>query len=128
MSLTGTPPRRSGSSRMRWMWLLALALGACSKGPEADLPSIGEARSLGGEWALVNEQAAQGHVTHVYADAMRKQVREQLQSVLASLTQPQSAYGNEVRALVAEPGNAEPDALRAHVATLKQIEDQLESA
>ncbi|MEP6983117.1 MAG: hypothetical protein ABI853_05675 [Sphingomicrobium sp.] len=113
---------------MRWMLLLALALAACSKGPEADLPSIGEARSLGAEWALVNEQAAKGHVTHVYADAMRKQLRKQLETNLASLKQPQSNYGEEIRALMALPDTVAPDAVRAHVETLKQIEDQLESA
>jgi hypothetical protein len=113
---------------MRWIVLLILALGACSKGPEADLPSIGEARSLGAEWALVNEQAAKGHVTDVYAEAMRKQLREQLETSLASLKQPHSRYGEEIRALMALPDAAAPDALRAHVETLKQIEDQLESA
>jgi hypothetical protein len=105
-----------------------LLLAACSKGPEADLPSIGEARSLGAEWALVNEEAASGHVTSTYADTMRKQLREQLQSDLGSLTDPHSRYAGEIRAILALPADAPPDVLRTHARALKQIEDQLESA
>ena len=45
---------------MRWLLLFALTLAACSKGPEADLPSIGEARSLAAEWALVNDAGEPG--------------------------------------------------------------------
>jgi hypothetical protein len=110
------------------MWLLALALAACSKGPEADLPAIGEARSLGAEWALVNEQLANGHVTATYATTMRKRLREQLQTDLAALSQPDSRYADEIRALLAEPDEASAVELRAHAAALKQIEDSLESA
>ena len=70
---------------MRWILVLTIPLAACSKGPAADLPSIGEARSLGAEWALVNEQAAQDHLTPTYVETMRKQLRRQLQSGLASM-------------------------------------------
>jgi hypothetical protein len=48
----------------RWL-LLLLLLGGCSKGPQADLPAISAARSLAAEWALVNEQASEGHLTGV---------------------------------------------------------------
>jgi hypothetical protein len=47
---------------MRRVWFL-VALAACSKGPEADLQYIKQARSAGAEWALVNEQASAGRVT-----------------------------------------------------------------
>jgi hypothetical protein len=113
---------------MRWILLLALLPAACSKGPEADLASIGEARSLGAEWALVNEQAAKGHLTAIYAKTMRKALRQQLQTTSSSLTEPDSAYGKEIRALLAQPDDSAPAELRGHAAKLKSIEDQLESA
>ena len=49
----------------RRLLLLLLLTAGCSKGPQADLPYISEARSLAAEWALVNEQAAQGKLTAV---------------------------------------------------------------
>jgi len=113
---------------MRCLLLTALLVAACSKGPDADLPAIGEARSLAAEWALVNEQAAAGHVTPTYARTMRAKLREQLQTSLGSLTQPKSEYGNEVRSLLAASGDASPEQLRSHTRALKRIEDSLESA
>jgi hypothetical protein len=113
---------------MRLILLLVLALAACSKGPQADLPSISEARSLGAEWALVNEQAAQRKLSDTYTRTMRKQLREQLQTTATSLTMPDSRYGQEIRTLLAQPDDAAPETLRIHVAALKQIEDGLESA
>ena len=112
----------------RLLLLPCLLISACSKGPEADLPSIGEARSLGAEWALVNEQAAEGKLTPTYARTMRKQLREQLQGAAKSLTQPGSRYGHEIDALLTLPDDAAPQQLSAHAAALKQIEDNLESA
>lgn len=105
-----------------------LLLASCSKGPDADLPSIGEARSLTAEWALVNEQASAGKLTATYTDTMRRQLREKLQSTAKSLKQPDSHYGQEVRAVLAQPDDAQPTELRAHADALKQIEDSLESA
>jgi hypothetical protein len=113
---------------MRWLLLFALTLSACSKGPDADLPAIGSARSLGAEWALVNEQAAKGHLTAAYVQSMRKQLRQQLQTEVSSLTQPDSGYGEEMHALLAEPDAAAPGELRGHADKLKQFEDSLESA
>jgi hypothetical protein len=113
---------------MRRVLLFCLLIAACSKGPQADLPSIGEARSLGAEWALVNEQAASGRLTPTYTKTMRKELREQLQTTAKSLTEPDSRYGREIQALLAQPDDAPPAVLRAHAAALKQIEDGLESA
>jgi hypothetical protein len=113
---------------LRWPLLFALLLASCSKGPEADLPYISEARSLAAEWALINEQASLGHLTKAYAQTMRESVREQLQTNAKSLTQPESAYGQEVAGLLHEPDEASPAQLRAHAGKLKQIEDSLESA
>jgi hypothetical protein len=110
------------------MLLVGLALASCSKGPEADLPSIGEARSLAAEWALVNDQAARGKLTTTYTTTMRKRLREQLQTTSKSLTQPDSSYGREIQALLTEPDAAIPAELLSHARALKQIEDSLESA
>jgi hypothetical protein len=103
-------------------------LASCSKGPEEDLQYISQARSLGAEWALVNEQAAKGNLTRAFVSTMRQSVREQLQTTASSLTEPNSPYGNEIRTLISEPDDAPPAELRAHAAKLKQIEDHLESA
>ena len=108
--------------------LLALLIAACSKGPEADLSSIGEARSLAAEWALVNEQAAQGKLTVVYVRTMHQRLRQQLQTSSSSLTEPNSAYGAEIEALLHTADDASAAELRAHSGKLKQIEDSLESA
>ena len=113
---------------LRWSLLLILFVAGCSKGPEADLPSIGEARSLASEWALVNEQARRRQLTATYIRTMRESARKQLQTTAKSLTQPQSAYGQEIAALLREADGASPRVLRAHAASLKRIEDELESA
>ena len=112
---------------MRWSWMLALLLWGCSQGSDKDLPSIVAARSLGAEWALVNEQSLDGHLSATYVDAMHKELRQQLQSSRNSLTRPKSDYGREIDLLLQHPDNASPQALRVHVAKLKQIENKLES-
>jgi hypothetical protein len=108
--------------------LLFLLLAGCSKGPEEDLQYISQARSLGAEWALVNEQADKGNLTKVFVTVMRQSVREQLRTTASSLTEPNSPYANEIRTLLSQPDDAPPHELRAHVAKLRQIEDNLESA
>jgi hypothetical protein len=107
---------------------LALLLASCAKGGEADLASIGDARSLAAEWALVNDEASKGQVTATYTRTMRKELREQLETTASSLTQPDSRYGAEIRAMLAQPDNVSPAELRVHSDKLKQIEDSLESA
>jgi hypothetical protein len=59
---------------------------------------------------------------------MRQSFREQLQTASKSLRQPDSQYGLEIQAILAQPDDAPPEELRAHAAKLKQIEDGLESA
>ena len=112
---------------MRRVWLFLLLAG-CSKGPQADLQYIGEARSCAAEWALVNEQASRGQLTHTYVESMRRSLRQQIETAKAALTVPDSAYAREMATLMAEPANAPPPELRAHADKLKQIEDALESA
>jgi hypothetical protein len=108
--------------------LLLLLLAGCSKEPEADLQYIGQARSLAAEWALVNEEANKRQVTPTYVHSMHQWLRSSLQTASTALTQPDSRYGAEIRTLLAEPDDAAPAELRAHVGRLKQIEDGLESA
>jgi hypothetical protein len=112
----------------RKLLFLVLTLAACSKGPQADLPSISQARSLAAEWALVNQLASAGKLTPTYVETMHESIREQLQTVAKSLTQPDSGYGKEIAALTKEKDDSSPGALRAHASKLKQIEDSLESA
>ena len=109
-------------------WLLLVLLAGCSKGAEADLQYIKQARSLAAEWALVNEQSNNGKLTGTYVRSMRQWVKDDLQTASSSLTRPDSRYGEEMRALLAEPVDASPNELRSHAEVLKQIEDSLESA
>jgi len=112
-----------------WRVTLALALLAgCSSGPSGDLQYIKQARSIGAEWATINEQASDKKLTPTYVASMHQWLRQQLQTAAESLTEPHSRYGEEIRALLRQPDDAAPYALRAHVGKLKTIEDQLESA
>ena len=112
----------------RKLLLFLVALASCSKAPQADQQYISQARSLTAEWALVNEQAGHGKLTDTYTHVMRQDLREQLQTTAKSLTQPNSRYGEEIEAVLAEPDDASPQSLRGHADQLKQIEDSLESA
>ncbi|MGE5562951.1 MAG: hypothetical protein ACM3ZV_06535 [Bacillota bacterium] len=114
--------------RRTLLFLLLACLASCSKGPQADLEYIGDARSLAAEWALVNEQAAQGKLTSTYVDSMHQWLRQQLQTDSKALTQPNAGYAAEIEGLLKQPDDASPDALRGHADRLKQYEDALESA
>lgn len=113
---------------LRWPFVLMLFAAACSNGPEADLASISQARSLIAEWALVNQQASEGHLTGAYARTMRQEIREQLQTTAKSLTYPNSPYGGEISSALRQSDDAPAARLKARADTLKQIEDKLESA
>jgi hypothetical protein len=115
-------------SMARKLLLLCVFLAACSKGPQADLQYIKEARSAAAEWALVNEQASQGRLTVVYVASMREWLRDDLQTAATSLSRPDTRYAFEIDALLSEPDDAAPEELRAHSERLKQIEDSFESA
>jgi hypothetical protein len=105
-----------------------LLLAGCSSGPAADLQYIKQARSIGAEWALVNEQASKGRLTPAYVQSMHEWLLDGLRTAQSSLSQPDSAYGEEIKTLLAEPADAAPAELKAHVDRLMQIEDGLESA
>ena len=113
---------------MRIVILLILFLSACSRGPEADLQYIKQARSIAAEWALINEQAKAGSLTPTYVGSMRHWLRDDLQTAFNSLSEPNSPYGEQMRSLLAEPGDAAPDKLRTRADALKHIESDLESA
>jgi hypothetical protein len=105
-----------------------LALAGCAQGAQQDLPSIKEARSLAAEWALVNEQAANGRLNSIYVDSMRSSVREQLLSLSQGFTQQDAPYVGIVGDLLSQPDDAPALQLRARAEALKTIEDSLESA
>jgi hypothetical protein len=124
--LNGTVRIRNGFAAMRLkLMLLVLVLEGCAQGPDADLPYIGEARSVAAEWALVNEQASQGHLTAAYVRTMRADLRDQLRTIPKSLMEPRSAYGQEITKLLKEPDDASAATLRSHASMLKRIEDSL---
>ena len=114
------------------MWrgslLLLLVLAGCSKGPEADLQYIKQARSAAAEWALVNEQANEGKVTPAYVSSMHKWLRQEVETASSALTVPDAPYAAEISALLKQPDDAAPASLRAISDKLKTQEDQLESA
>lgn len=110
------------------MGICILCLAACSSGPSADLQYIKQARSIGAEWALINEQAETHQLTATYVASMHQWLHDGLTTAAQSLSEPDSAYGHEIQALLAEPADAAPETLRGHVNKLKRIEDQLESA
>ena len=112
----------------RWLLLFLPVLACCSKGPQADLQYISDARSLAAEWALINQQASEGKLTATYVGSMHQWLHKQLQADSAALTQPNSPYAAEIAALLRQPDDAAPEALNAHADKLKKIEDALESA
>jgi predicted small secreted protein len=111
---------------MKRLVLFCLVLSGCAQGVQKDLPSIGEARSLAAEWALVNEQAIEGKLTATYIKTMRTSVREQLTTISRSLSEPSAAA--IVNDLLTQPDDAPPQQLRTSAEQLKQVESQLESA
>ena len=113
--------------RRRLLFCL-LMLGACSKGPQADLQYISKARSLAAEWALINELAAKGQLTDAYVSSMHKSLREQIQTAGNALTDPNASYAQDIKGIAALPDDAPPPQFRAISDKLKQVEERLESA
>ena len=114
--------------KRRVLIVLFLVSGCATAPPEADLQYIKQARSLAAEWALINEQAAERRLIPPYVAAMHRWLRDGLETASTSLTDPDSSYGGEIRALLNEPPDADPIALRGHAKRLKEIESELESA
>ena len=108
--------------------LVLVCVAGCSKGPQADLQYIGQARSAAAEWALINEQASEGKLTRAYVDSMHRWIRQEIESSSNALTEPNSPYGDQMAALLQQPDDAAPQELSARATALKKIEDQLESA
>lgn len=103
-------------------------LAGCTKGPDADLQYIKQARTLAAEWAMINEQSNRGSLTDTYVRSMHYWLLDGLRKAHSSLVQPHSAYGDELQSILAEPPDAAPTRLRAHAEALKQIEQKIESA
>jgi hypothetical protein len=108
--------------------LSVVLLSACSKGTSADLQHIKQARSIAAEWALINEQAQVGKLTPTYVGSMHEWLRDDLKTTIASLSEPNSPYGDQMKALLAKPPGAAASDLRGRAEALKRIEDSLESA
>jgi hypothetical protein len=108
--------------------IVLLLLAGCAKSPSQDLQYIKQARSLAAEWALINQQANAGRLTGTYVSSMHRWLHDDLRTTFSSLARPDSPYGKEIQALLAEPQNAAPGEIRAHGEVLKTIEDKLESA
>lgn len=96
----------------RKLLLLALLLAGCSKGAEADLQYIGEARSAAAEWALINEQANEGKLNATYVASMHEWLREDIHASLKGLSQPDAPYAREMAALLQQ---------RRHFAGVRRI-------
>ena len=113
---------------MKAVILLALTLiGGCASGCSADLPAIGQMRSLAAEWASVNREAARGRLTIAYTEGMRKAAREQIAKQAQALSKGSPA-APAAAALQALPADAAPERIARLAAALKQIETKLESA
>ena len=104
-----------------------LLLGACSVGGHDDLPAIRGMRSAAAEWALVNREAARGHLTPAYTAGMRDAARKQIAELARSLAKgsPAAAAATALQAL---PGDATPERLAVPVAALERIEAAREPA
>ena len=123
----GSPPERF--SRACGAVLLLLLARRLLEGARGRPAIYQQARSLAAEWALVNEQAAQGKLTATYvADHAQVAARAAADRVDLADRSRTAAYGAEIAALLQQPDDAPPDELRAHADKLKQIEDSLESA
>jgi len=112
----------------RRLLLLLVLLSGCSKGPQADLQYIGQARSAAAEWALINQKAAAGQLNRTYVNSMHHWLRDAIRTSSDSVTERNSAYAREMDLLLKLPDDAQPQQLRDHAARLKKIEDSLESA
>ena len=112
---------------MRAVLLCPLLLAACSADSER-LVAVKQMRSATAEWALVNAEAVRQHLPAAYVDGMRKAARDQIKQAAQSLDVPHSEAEQRAAALQALAPDAPSDLLSREAATLKAIEDQLESA
>ena len=99
------------------------------KGPRPTCQYISEARSLGAEWALVNEQAGKGQVTPTYAHSMHQWLREQPPDGIVRADPARLALRrrDSQRCLQSPTMPLRPSCAPTPT-RLKQIEDSLESA
>lgn len=106
---------------------LALSANAAPADTAKDLVAIKAARSIVGEWALVNAAAASGRVTRVYARRMREKARRQLGEEIGAMTAPASPAARLMARLAALPSATPAGLLRRGAAALRGRETALES-
>jgi len=104
--------------------LILLLLGGCDAASN-ELPPVEQARSVGAEWAGINQLEAQGRVTHTYAAMMRRDARSELETLAGKFADPRSPEARLVEQLLALPDHAPPAELRQRSEQLKAIEDRL---
>src|SRR4051812_19372083 len=109
---------------MRLALVLALALGACARSNEADLPAIVGLRSAAAEWALVNREARRGRLTSAYVGGMRDAARKAIASDARGLRSDRRA-AQAAAALLALPADAPPERIERQVALLLAQEQAL---
>jgi hypothetical protein len=103
--------------------LIAAALAACSSQSDRQLQAVKSARSVIAEWALVEEQAAEGRTQPVYVEQMRQLAKQQLGTDRTGLAgRPNAAE------LLDKLRTGSPDAgtLKAAGSALEPLEKQLE--
>ena len=71
---------------LRYLLPIALLVAGCSKGGHADLPYIGEARSLAAEWALVNDEMARAISPAIMSPPCATAFASELKTTATSLT------------------------------------------
>jgi len=103
--------------------VLVAALAACSSQADRQLEAVKSARSVLTEWALVEEQAAQGRAQSTYVEQMRQLARDELKTDARELAQqPEAAQ------LLQHLQSGSPDAAALHRAdsALEPLEKRLE--
>ena len=123
---TGAGPLRC-SGVQRFLLPCLCLLSACSPG-SAQLAAIKQLRSATAEWALVNREAVQRNLPAAYVDGMRSTARRQIGEAARSLGNGNEEAARRAAVLQALPPDADAGLLARHAASLKAIEQQLESA
>jgi len=102
-----------------------IALAACSSQADKQLEAVKSARSVLAEWALVEQQAAEGRAPATYAEQMRKIARDELKTAATGLAQQPEA-AKLLQGL--QSGSPGADRLKQADAALEPLENRLEAA
>ena len=101
------------------------ALAACSKGPEADLPNISEARSLApnGRWSTSRRRRASS--PPIMSSTMRTALREQVKTAAEGLTDPGALCARDRGYCSPSPTMLRRTSFARMRTSSRQIEDRL---